>query len=81
MYAALRAKFSSHPRLSALLLSTGSALLVEASVRDPFWGDGRAGTGTNYLGRLLMRLRHELSDDPSRPATPDVPRLSSLQSH
>jgi predicted NAD-dependent protein-ADP-ribosyltransferase YbiA (DUF1768 family) len=34
--------------------------LTEASPHDFFWGSGVDGTGSNYLGRLLMRLRSEL---------------------
>lgn len=75
MYAALRRKFTSYPDLQDLLLSTGSSLLVEASVKDPFWGEGRTGRGANYLGRLLMRLRQELAAERKQ----GVRQLSSSQ--
>ena len=62
MRTALRAKFTQHAELRELLLSTGDAKLVEHTRNDAFWGDGGDGSGKNWLGRLLMRLRAELSD-------------------
>ncbi|KAK9141133.1 hypothetical protein Scep_010814 [Stephania cephalantha] len=59
MYRALKCKFSIHPQLNAMLLSTAGSVLVEASPHDLFWGGGRDGEGLNYLGRLLMQLRSE----------------------
>lgn len=64
MLVALTAKFTQHPSLAAQLLGTGDAYLVEhtvGSVRpDPVWGDGKAGEGMNWLGKLLMLVRDEL---------------------
>lgn len=60
MHAALRAKFTQHADLAALLLSTGSAKLVEHTTNDSYWGDGGDGRGRNLLGQLLMRVRDEL---------------------
>jgi ribA/ribD-fused uncharacterized protein len=59
MMDALRAKFTQHPDLKELLLSTGDAILVEHTKRDFYWGDGLGG-GKNRLGHLLMVLRREL---------------------
>lgn len=56
----LRAKFTQHEDLRALLLSTGEAEIVEHTDRDEFWGDGGDGSGRNMLGELLMKLRTEL---------------------
>ena len=62
MLEVVRAKFADGP-LRDLLLSTGGQLLAEDSPYDPVWGcrtrDGHY-TGTNYLGRALMRVRDEL---------------------
>jgi hypothetical protein len=63
MRAALRAKFTQHAGLRALLHGTGEARLVEASPRDSFWGAGPHGTGANMLGILLMELRAELAGE------------------
>jgi N-glycosidase YbiA len=60
MYAALRAKFTQHDDLKAMLLGTGDATLVEHTSNDSYWGDGGDGSGRNCLGQLLMRLREEL---------------------
>lgn len=61
MRTALRAKFTQHGELRELLLGTGEAILIEHTHRDAFWGDGGDGSGKNWLGRLLMAIRSELS--------------------
>lgn len=62
----LRAKFTQHPDLQALLLSTGEARLVEAATVDNavnrLWGEVN-GVGKNMLGQMLIELRAELSGD------------------
>ena len=60
MWNALVAKFTQHPHLERLLLSTGDYRLVEASPTDAYWGEGKDGKGLNRLGELLMELRAEL---------------------
>jgi hypothetical protein len=61
MMKALREKFSDrHPELKALLLSTGNAILQDASPRDNYWGIGSTGMGQNKLGVMLMAIRDEL---------------------
>jgi ribA/ribD-fused uncharacterized protein len=57
---ALWAKFTQHPQLQSLLLSTGDAELVEHTRNDSYWGDGGDGTGRNRLGQLLMEVRTRL---------------------
>ena len=54
------AKFTQHPQLRELLLSTGDATLVEHTENDSYWGDGGDGRGRNMLGRILMSVRDEL---------------------
>ncbi len=65
MRGVLRAKFSQHPDLLELLLSTGEARLVEsATVDNPvnrLWGEVN-GVGENMLGKMLMELRAELRE-------------------
>lgn len=60
MRGVLYAKFSQHPNLRELLLSTGNARLVEcATVDNPvnrLWGEVN-GKGKNMLGNLLMEVR------------------------
>jgi ribA/ribD-fused uncharacterized protein len=64
MRAVLDAKFNQHEDLRELLLSTGSARLVETATVDNavnrLWGEVN-GVGKNMLGVLLMELRKQLS--------------------
>ena len=60
MERALRAKFTQHESLRALLLGSGEEPIEEDSARDYYWGTGADGTGQNKLGRMLMQLRAEL---------------------
>jgi ribA/ribD-fused uncharacterized protein len=60
MRRAVLAKYSQHPVLRELLLSTGDATLVEHTENDRYWGDGGDGTGENRLGQILMDVRAEL---------------------
>lgn len=61
MRQAIEAKFTQHEELKDLLLSTGTAKLVEHTANDSYWGDGGDGTGKNMLGRLLVDLRDKLA--------------------
>jgi len=61
MLIALRAKFTQHPQLASLLLSTHGAELIEHTRNDRYWGDGGDGTGANRLGQLLGQVRAELA--------------------
>jgi ribA/ribD-fused uncharacterized protein len=60
MTQAVRAKFTQHADLRALLLSTGDAKIVEHTENDSYWGDGGDGSGRNMLGQVLMRIRADL---------------------
>lgn len=77
MLTALRCKFSQHPDLRALLLSTGTRPLVEHTANDAYWGDGGDGSGQNRLGALLQHVRRELAplvakaDEERKSARPD----------
>lgn len=56
----VRQKFSTEP-LKQMLLDTGDQDLVEGNTwGDTFWGVCR-GQGSNWLGRILMAVRSELS--------------------
>jgi hypothetical protein len=67
-----QAKFAQHPTLSAWLLNTRPAVLVEASPTDRIWGiglsrndpavhDPHSWRGENLLGFVLMAVRSELT--------------------
>lgn len=60
MLEAVRAKFSQHEGLKAILLGTGEAKIVEHTENDSYWGDGGDGSGKNRLGQILMQVRKEL---------------------
>ena len=61
MAIAIRAKFTQHEELRRALIETGTRKLVEANIRDPYWGCGKNGRGCNRLGVMLMELRDELN--------------------
>ena len=60
MRKAVRAKFTQHADLKALLLNTGDVELIEHTTNDNYWADGGDGTGKNMLGKILMEIRAEL---------------------
>lgn len=66
MRGVLRAKFTQHDDLRELLLSTGSARLIETATVDNevnrLWGEVN-GQGRNMLGVLLMELRERLRSE------------------
>lgn len=74
VYKGNMAKFSQSPALREILLSTGEALLVEASPDDTVWGVGLSISdhriqdpskyrGTNLLGKILMDVRRSLRNE------------------
>lgn len=61
----LRQKFA-RPSLREQLLSTEDSMLIEGNNHgDTFWGVCK-GTGENYLGRLLMKIRQEINEEESK---------------
>ena len=65
MYEVNRDKFLLNPGLAERLIATGDMDLVEGnSWNEYFWGVSPVGSrdGQNHLGRILMRIRHELQD-------------------
>lgn len=61
----LRQKFA-RPSLREQLLSTEDSMLIEGNNHgDTFWGVCK-GTGENYLGRLLMKIRQEIIEEESK---------------
>jgi ribA/ribD-fused uncharacterized protein len=67
MYDILKAKFTQNPEIRQKLLDTGDTMLIEGNTWcDNFWGsctcpDCKRKEKKNMLGKLLMRLRTELS--------------------
>lgn len=60
------AKFTQHKALTATLLGTGDASLVEHTVNDRYWADGGDGSGLNMLGRILMEVREAIKEGKTR---------------
>lgn len=61
----IRKKFTDHSSLGDLLTHTYPKTLIEGNVwGDRFWGcvDNGHGTGENWLGKILMKVRWELID-------------------
>lgn len=52
-------KAHQHEEVVTLLRRSGSALLVEKSYKDSYWGCGPDGNGLNMLGKLWMQVRME----------------------
>lgn len=62
MYELNRRKFTENDYLRAQLLKTGDRELIEGNYwNDTFWGVCK-GTGQNHLGKILMRIRHEIRE-------------------
>jgi N-glycosidase YbiA len=59
MEKALCQKFTAHLDLLQFLLDTGTAIIIEDSPVDYFWGCGLDRSGSNHLGRILMQIRTE----------------------
>ena len=53
-------KFTRHPYLRELLISTGDQELIEGNYwGDTFWGVCK-GVGENWLGKVLMEIREKI---------------------
>ena len=63
MYEIVKEKFTQHEDLKRRLLETGDEELQEGNNwYDTYWGvDIHTGKGLNMLGKILMRIREELS--------------------
>ncbi|GAA2357563.1 hypothetical protein Cme02nite_51240 [Catellatospora methionotrophica] len=55
----LRQKFSQHPELAEVLLSTGDGRITYSALDDSYFSSG--GYGANWFGRLLEVIRSELA--------------------
>lgn len=61
LYEIIKEKVSQHEEVKNTLLSTGDDEIVEDNPNDEFWGNGKDGNGQNNTGKILMRIRRELS--------------------
>lgn len=60
MQKALADKYTRHPELRELLLSTGNATIFEHTTNDCYWADCGDRSGKNRLGVQLMQIRESL---------------------
>lgn len=62
MVETLTHKANQYPEIKKLLLETGDQEIIEDSPKDPIWGVGKDGKGTNLLGKAWMQVRDNLKD-------------------
>lgn len=60
MFDAVYYKFKQNPDILKLLLETGDAYIVEATVKENYWGCGPYNDGQNNYGKIVMRVRDTL---------------------
>ena len=84
MRKAIKAKVMQHSEVREALLKTGNAMIVEHTPRDSYWGDGPDGSGKNMLGKILMEIRAELTqngifDELSSPLNPPWEKYPEIE--
>jgi len=57
-----RAKLAQHPDIAKVLEASDSRELLKVYPTDYYWGTGTDGSGENKMGKLWMKLRHELNN-------------------
>lgn len=60
MYDAVYFKFKQNKDILRKLLDTGNAELVEATLKENYWGCGPNNDGQNNYGKILVRVRKQL---------------------
>lgn len=60
MYDAVYFKFKQNKDILRKLIDTGNAELVEATVKENYWGCGPNNDGQNNYGKILVRVRKQL---------------------
>lgn len=60
MYDAVYFKFKQNKDILRKFLDTGNAELVEATVKENYWGCGPNNDGQNNYGKILVRVRKQL---------------------
>lgn len=57
----IRCKTEQNADVREALLATGDEEIVEINPNDDFWGNGANGDGQNQTGKILMKIRDEIS--------------------
>lgn len=53
-------KYIQNKNICQKLLNTGNKEIVEATVKEFYWGCGIDGTGENHFGKLLVKVRNRI---------------------
>lgn len=57
----IQAKVEQHEEVKQALLATSEEEIIEENPNNSFWGNGKDGKGQNQMGKILMRIREDLS--------------------
>ena len=60
MFDAVYYKFKQNKDILQKLLDTGNARIVEATVKESYWGCGPNNDGQNNYGKILIKVREKL---------------------
>lgn len=63
MFYAVYYKFKQNNDIKKKLLNTGNAEIVEATVKENYWGCGPNNDGKNYYGKILVKVREKLRNE------------------
>ncbi|MBP9667895.1 NADAR family protein [Candidatus Saccharibacteria bacterium] len=57
----LREKVKQYPEVKIALQATGTRKIIEVNEENDFWGCNADGKGQNNMGKILMKIRDELT--------------------
>lgn len=60
MFDAVYYKFKQNKDILQKLLDTGRAIIIEATVKENYWGCGPNNDGQNNYGKILIKVREKL---------------------
>ncbi len=63
MFEAVYYKFKQNEQILNKLLETGDAYIVEATVKENYWGCGPNNDGQNNYGKIIMAVRLKLRNE------------------
>lgn len=63
MFEAVYFKFRQNEDILKKLLDTGDAYIVEATVKENYWGCGPKNDGQNNYGKIVMAVRSKLKEE------------------
>lgn len=63
MFEAVYYKFKQNENIKNKLIETGKSQIVEATVKENYWGCGPNNDGKNYYGKILVSVREKLKKE------------------